>query len=125
MKKVFLASFFSFFIFACTAQNKEQIEVVSVAEVSQALQQENKIQLVDVRTPEEYAEGKIADAININVLGDDFMTEIEKLDKEKPVYIYCKSGKRSSMAAKKMSELGFVKIYDLNGGITSWETKRE
>lgn len=82
-------------------------------------------QLVDVRTPAEYAEGHIADAVNADVLSNNFDAQLTELNKEKPVYIYCKSGKRSAQAADKLKELGFKKVIELKGGITAWNEFRK
>lgn len=81
--------------------------------------------LVDVRTPAEYAEGHIADAVNADVLSNNFDAQLTELNKEKPVYIYCKSGKRSAQAADKLKELGFKKVIELKGGITAWSEFRK
>ena len=80
-----------------------------------------KVQLVDVRTPEEYNSGHIKDAENIDFYSGIFTTEFNKLDKEKPVYIYCRSGSRSKQTATKLSAMGFKKIYDLKGGILNYD----
>ncbi len=77
--------------------------------------------LVDVRTPEEYAEGHINGALNINWNDPAFMDEMAKLDKNKPVFVYCKSGNRSGQAAEALKGMGFKEIYDLQGGITGWK----
>ncbi len=76
--------------------------------------------LVDVRTPEEFSQGAIAGAKNISVTSFNFPLEITKLDKEKPVLIYCKSGSRSARAAVAMKALGFDQIYELKGGYMAW-----
>lgn len=81
---------------------------------------EDDVQLVDVRTPEEYAEGHIAGAKNINVYDSGFIdTALKSLDKSKPVAVYCRSGKRSAEAAHKLSEKGY-NVTNLNGGIIAW-----
>jgi len=80
-----------------------------------------QVQLVDVRTPKEYAEGHIEGAVNMNFNGDNFTQEIETLTKTMAVYLYCRSGKRSASAARQMGELGFKEVYDLDGGILAWE----
>ncbi|MDT8346203.1 MAG: rhodanese-like domain-containing protein [Flavobacteriaceae bacterium] len=80
-----------------------------------------QVQLVDVRTPKEYAEQHIADAINIDFFDDEnFEAAFKKLDNNKPVYIYCRSGNRSYKASIKLAELGFKQVYDLHGGILAW-----
>lgn len=81
------------------------------------------VQLVDVRTAEEYQEGHIKNAQNIDFLGEHFEAGIAKLDKSKPVYVYCKSGGRSTMAGNRLSDLGFTTIVNLDGGITKWQAK--
>ncbi|MDX2174581.1 MAG: thioredoxin domain-containing protein [Bacteroidota bacterium] len=77
-------------------------------------------QLIDVRTPEEFSEGHLKGAVNFNINADDFETEIAKLDKHKPVLVYCLSGGRSSSAAEVMGENGFMEVYNLQGGIMKW-----
>lgn len=81
------------------------------------------VQLVDVRTAEEYNEGHIKNAQNIDFLGENFEEGIAKLDKSKPVYVYCKSGGRSTMAGNRLADLGFTTIVNLDGGITKWQAK--
>jgi thioredoxin len=68
----------------------------------------------------EYAEGHIKNAVNVNWNGDAFETEIQTMDKTKPVFVYCLSGGRSSSAVSKMNELGFKEIYELDGGMRAW-----
>ena len=75
-----------------------------------------------MRTPEEFVSEHIDKAVNINWLGNDFATKAEKLDQSKPIFVYCKSGARSAKAAAKLEELGFKKIYQLEGGILKWNT---
>ena len=81
----------------------------------------DNLQLVDVRTPEEFNEGHIKNAGNINFYDSDFLTQMNKLDKNKPLYIYCRSGGRSGKAAAKLKEQGFKEVYDLQGGILDWK----
>jgi rhodanese-related sulfurtransferase len=76
--------------------------------------------LIDVRTPDEYAQGHIKDAINIDWDGDQFNAETDKLDKSTPVYVYCYAGGRSSSAAKALQKKGFKEVYDLKGGMEAW-----
>lgn len=122
---------FSLFI-ACNSDTKKSADNTAKTEVQEVhvvLKKEdfkkaiaNKdIQFVDVRTPEEYEEGHIGNAGNVDYLGDNFEAGIQKYDKSKPIYIYCRSGNRSGKAAKIMKELGFTKIYDLEGGYLGWE----
>ncbi|WP_299337065.1 rhodanese-like domain-containing protein [uncultured Psychroserpens sp.] len=101
---------------------KSEIKIVSPEEIDSLLELED-VQLVDVRTPEEYKEGFIKHSQNIDFRSSTFDEDIVKLDKTKPVIVYCKSGKRSAQCSKKLKEAGFVKIYDLKGGITQWKFK--
>ncbi|MFT3701377.1 MAG: thioredoxin domain-containing protein [Agriterribacter sp.] len=78
-------------------------------------------QIIDVRTPEEFGTGYIAGAKNINFYDADFKTRINELDKTLPVFVYCKAGVRSAEAAKLMRQEGFTNVYELEGGMMSWE----
>lgn len=93
-------------------------KVVSPEEFKKMLGED--IQLVDVRTPEEFAAGKIDGAQNVNYLGADFKREIDQLDKNKKTLIYCASGRRSGNASAIMKDLGFKEVYDLQGGYSHW-----
>ncbi len=77
--------------------------------------------LIDVRTPDEYAQGHLANALSIDIYATDFKSRVSKLDKTKPVFVYCKAGSRSGSAVDIMEDLGFKEIYDLSGGIISWQ----
>jgi len=79
--------------------------------------------LIDVRTPQEYAEDHISGSINIDYNGDNFKEEIGKLDKSKTYHVYCRSGKRSAASAEIMGEMGFSKVVNLGGGILGWKEK--
>lgn len=81
-----------------------------------------EVQLVDVRTPAEFEEGHLENALNINVSETNFITEVEKLDLDKPIYLYCRSGKRSAKAASILKDIGFKEIYDMSGGYLQWES---
>ena len=77
--------------------------------------------VLDVRTKAEVAEGIIPNAINIDIYqGQDFIFDLEELDKEKNYYVYCRSGNRSAQASAIMNQLGFENAYNLVGGITEW-----
>ncbi len=78
--------------------------------------------VLDVRTAKEYAGGYISNAINLDYYKPDFKAEIGKLDKEKTYFVYCAAGGRSKSAAELMRQQGFTKIYELNGGMTEWQS---
>jgi len=76
--------------------------------------------LLDVRTAEEFAEGNIQGAVNIDFNGEHFNQSIDSLDKESPVYVYCQGGGRSGKTKDLMLEKGFKEVYNLVGGFGSW-----
>jgi len=85
-----------------------------------ALSTESDINLIDVRTPGEFSQGHIQNAVNIDWNGNDFEAKTAKLDKSKPIYVYCLSGGRSGSAASFLRSNGFTEVYELVGGIMSW-----
>lgn len=112
----------SFLMFNANAQEQSSAKKISARKLERKLKKD--IQLVDVRTEKEFREQHIGKAVNINIEDANFEKTVQSLDKSKPVYLYCRSGKRSSKAAKKLDSLGFQKIYDLEGGINSWNKKK-
>jgi len=91
-------------------------------EWEEQLEQDQKAFILDVRTPEEMEEGYIPGAFNIDIyLGQEFVDEVEKLDKDKNYYVYCRTGNRSGQACAIMNSLGFENAYNLMGGIIEWE----
>ena len=84
------------------------------------LKQTKAAQIVDVRTPGEFEKGHLLDALNFNWNSDDFQNQVLKLDKSKPVFVYCLSGGRSEAAANKMRSDGFLEVYELSGGMMKW-----
>lgn len=129
MKKamnVFVAFAAALSMISCTnGQNKSAdgaiAENVNVEEFAKHM---DGAQLLDVRTPEEWSEGIIEDATLANIYDADFDSKLAKLDKSKPVAVYCKSGGRSGQAMAKMSELGFTEVYNLKGGIGAWNSAK-
>jgi rhodanese-related sulfurtransferase len=96
------------------------VKNVNAEEFKSLVEKGNGI-VLDVRTPQETAQGVIPNAVTIDFYAPDFKEQVNKLDKNKPVYVYCKSGGRSSNAAQILKDLGFKEIYNLNGGITAWQ----
>ena len=91
---------------------------------SKCIEDNNSI-IIDVRADHEVAEGIIPNAINIDIYGGQlFMDEINKLDKNKSYFIYCKAGGRSAQACSIMNQLGFEKTYNLLGGFSNWTGKK-
>jgi len=104
----------------CQTKTSNSLVLVTVEEMKEISKLE-WMQLVDVRTPEEYATGHIPNAQNIDFLDAEFEMNIQSLDKSKPVIIYCQRGSRSAKCASKLIANGFVKVYDLDGGFAQWE----
>ena len=96
------------------------IQNVSPAVFEKAIGNENVI-LLDVRTEKEVNEAHIIGSTNIDFFSANFDQSISKLNKEKEVYVYCRSGGRSYKTAVKLEALGFKKIYNLDGGIGAWQ----
>lgn len=122
MKKFILMTFFAGLcaIFGCSAKTFESVDA---AEFAREIAKKG-VQIVDVRTAAEYAEGHIPNAVNIDVYSEDFADKIAKLDKERTVAIYCRSGRRSKSAAEQAVKQGF-KVVELDGGVLSWRGKLE
>jgi phage shock protein E len=78
--------------------------------------------IVDVRTPQEYAQGHLAGAVNVDVSSPEFAARIATLDPNAPYAVYCKSGNRSGVALATMAEQGFTNAYHLGGGIGAWQS---
>ena len=108
---------------SCHGQSNEYL--LSVAEFAKKLKETPQPQLVDVRTPEEFTQDHLPGAINIDWRNQSFGKQISSLDKSKPVFLYCRSGRRSATSAEKMRAEGFLEVYDLKGGIIEWKTESE
>jgi rhodanese-related sulfurtransferase len=114
--------FFNFLQFTACAQSTTQTAPLSPDEFEQKIAQAS-VQLIDVRTPEEYAAGHIGTAVNINFYHPEFKEKMDKLDKNKPVAVYCAAGGRSGKASNTLKGMGFKTIYDLAGGVGAWQAK--
>jgi rhodanese-related sulfurtransferase len=77
--------------------------------------------VIDVRTPQETAAGVLPGALKININDAAFDQQVSRLEREKPVFVYCRSGARSSSAMQKMKAMGFKEVYNLAGGIMAWQ----
>ncbi|MED5354592.1 MAG: rhodanese-like domain-containing protein [Bacteroidota bacterium] len=109
----------AFTIFSCSLINNKSINQMNSDELIEFIELNDAI-LVDVRTEDEYNSGYIENSLNIDYFSDVFSVNADKLDKNTPIILYCRSGNRSSMSANKISKLGFKEIYNLEGGILEW-----
>ena len=94
--------------------------VLAPDEFSVKLNSSKNAQLVDVRTPGEYKDGHLTKAVNIDYKNAEFTENVNKLDKNKPVFVYCLAGARSAAAAKILHDKGFTEVYDMAGGYIKW-----
>lgn len=98
---------------------QQQKKVLTPQEFKARLADKSAV-ILDVRTPEEFAEGHLENALNKNVFDKDFTTYIAALDKNKPYFVYCLAGKRSGIAANDMRKKGLT-VYELQDGIEGWK----
>lgn len=122
-KTLFIALLSVFTLNACQSQNTaEEQYVLPQKEYQEKMAAIGDLQLLDVRTPDEYNAGHIEGAELINFFDEDFVQQVEsRFDKEEPLMLYCRSGNRSAKATAKLKAVGFKEIYDLKGGYKNWE----
>lgn len=128
MKKIIFMSLLGaiFGLFSCNAQNEKSdstFKSVEVEEFAKVIADTAVVRL-DVRTAEEYAEGHIDNAINIDVQKEDFESKAKSaLPKDKTIALYCRSGRRSKNAAKILTKNGYT-VVELNSGYNGWKSKK-
>ncbi|MDX9751383.1 MAG: rhodanese-like domain-containing protein [Flavobacteriales bacterium] len=105
----------------CTAQGGGVVDVPTL----RAEMANGGVQLIDVRTPHEWVSGHIAGALHIDWFDDDFKERVARLDKERPVRLYCHGGGRSADARELLRGMGFTDVRDLDDGIQSWKAAGE
>ena len=120
MKNTFFI-FIMVFGFSCKSLSNSKTTVIDL-ETFKTTVLGKDVQLVDVRTIQEYKAGHIDDAIHIDISKpEEFAQKFQKLHKDKPVYIYCQAGVRSHKASKLLEEMGFKSIFDFKGGYSTWK----
>lgn len=122
MKKLILAvmGVVSATLFLTSCSSDSSAQKVSPKEFSEVISDPSVV-ILDVRTPQEFAEGHLANAINIDFQSGNFEQEIASLDKSKTYAVYCRSSNRSGEAVKVMADAGFTSMYDMDGGIIDWQ----
>lgn len=121
--KRFILLLFIILVASCK-EHSAQSTIVSIDEFNVMVLGKD-VQLVDVRTQEEFKEGHIDDAINIDYFEEEtFAQKFSQFDMQQPIYIYCRSGNRSQKSAKILQELGFQEIFDLEGGYEAWNDSK-
>jgi thioredoxin len=109
---------------SCQETNGQSSTLLNVTEFAEKIKTTKDAQILDVRTPQEFAESHLQKAININWNGNDFLEKVQYLDKEKPLFVYCLGGGRSGAASAKLKELGFKNVFDMQGGIAKWKASK-
>jgi len=105
---------------ACSQQSGEPYQNIPVSEFKEKMKDSDLV-ILDVRTPQETAQGKISGAIEIDYASSDFDAKVRQLDKSKTYLVYCAVGSRSAAACDALSKKGFKKIYNLKGGYMGWK----
>ncbi len=112
-------------IFIFAELNLKKMADLSQEEWEEQMKNDDNALMLDVRTPQEFEEGYIPGAVNIDIyLGQGFLEELQKLDKSKNYYVYCRSGARSGQACAIMNSIGIENAYNLEGGFMNWEGER-
>lgn len=108
------------FVSCSQAQNKQAKTRLNASEFAQMIKDKPGALLLDVRTPGEFADGHLEQAVNIDWNAGDFEQKMEGTQKSKPVLVYCLSGGRSAAAAASLRKMGFAEVYELDGGMMKW-----
>jgi rhodanese-related sulfurtransferase len=119
MKKLIAILGVSVFFLTGCGSSSESVTNQGVTEFAKTVSDPSVV-VLDVRTPAEFMSGHLANAINIDVEGMQFNSDVSKLDKSKTYAVYCRSGRRSAIATDEMSKLGFKTLFNLEGGTGAW-----
>lgn len=95
--------------------------ILSVRDAQKLLKDNGNILILDVRTPGEYGEGHLPGAQNLDFFGPVFEMELNKLDRDRAILVYCQTGRRSDSALQMMEKAGFKNVHDLKGGFKAWK----
>jgi thioredoxin len=120
MNKIWIFLFLAIGLISCQNSTQKGINDVDAQKFQSEISANETPQLIDVRTPAEYASGHIEGAQNMDVQSLDFTQKVADLKKEKTVFVYCLSGGRSAAAAQQLQSLGFQSVINLQGGILAW-----
>lgn len=123
MKKLLSIAFAAILLSSCSNAQSAQNNLTPTAFAAK-IKVTPKAVILDVRTPDEYASGHVANALNYDWNGAQFEKQIASLDKSKPVFVYCLSGRRSASAASKMRAEGFKMVYEMDGGMSGWRASQ-
>ncbi|MEP3838957.1 MAG: rhodanese-like domain-containing protein [Algibacter sp.] len=122
MNRYFLIRLFVLSMFFACCQSQPNVNAIKLTpKIFQDSLSRGAVQLIDVRTKKEFNSGHINNALNVDFYSDKFKDSLGVLDTNKAVFIYCRSGNRSSKSVAVFKALGFKNVYELEGGITNWE----
>lgn len=125
IRRVIFSIMFSVILVSCATDTSSSLNSVSAEEFSRIMEEENGVQVLDVRTESEYLKGHLPNALNINIRDTAFHSRVlELLEKDRPVAVYCRSGNRSKVAGAILVNMGY-EVYELNSGVVGWTGKVE
>ena len=124
MHKIITILFTIVLLISCNGQNNSKNTNLTAVEFHEKIKELKNPQLIDVRTPEEFEGGHLENAINIDWNGSDFLSLTNSLDKTQPIMVYCLSGGRSAAAAEALRKNGFQQVYEMDGGMMQWRSKK-
>ncbi|MBC6999719.1 MULTISPECIES: rhodanese-like domain-containing protein [Bacteroidota] len=117
MKKVLTLLFLATLFWGCAQSKSKPITELSQKDIESSI-------LLDVRTPQEFGEGHLEGAVNMDWFDESFQKQAETLDKSKPILIYCKMGGRSAKATQKLQSMGFDNVVNLSGGYDAYVSQK-
>lgn len=120
--KILLSGIVLILTLAACAASQPSAELVDAQQAQQILQQQN-VQVLDIRTPAEFADGHLANARNLDFYASDFAEQLKQLDPKAPYVMYCASGRRSAEAHLQMKAMGFEQVYEIQGGYQAWQSQ--
>lgn len=125
IRRVIFSIMFSVILVSCATDTSSSLNSVSAEEFSRIMEEDNGVQVLDVRTESEYLKGHLPNALNINIRDTAFHSRVlELLEKDRPVAVYCRSGNRSKVAGAILVDMGY-EVYELNSGVVGWTGKVE
>ena len=105
---------------SCAGNEYGAISVQQAYRLIQEMKGNGAFRIIDCRSPREFAQSRIENAINMDISNDKFLSAYDGLARENVYLLYCRSGNKSSIVMKHMKEKGFQRVYDMSGGIVQW-----
>ncbi|MEO9484519.1 MAG: rhodanese-like domain-containing protein [Ekhidna sp.] len=118
---MFRSIYFLSILIGCSSAQQKAVESISAKRLVEL--QNDGVTVIDIRTKKEYDQGHIPGVVLVDFFSSDFLDQMKKFDRDKPIVIHCASGGRSGKASKMLQEEGFTTIYDYAGGFSDWSSK--